>query len=106
MNLRLRFQTPVRFVSTAQMTESTGGIYRAQTITEQVIQAHLVPPHRRMVFFLSGNRLTSERTVIAKGQVTVGERDYVYLPGDLRAYKITGLRRLPGHTEIDVELMQ
>lgn len=96
---------PLRCEKTAQLTDLTGGVYRLKTAESLTFSALLLPPRRRIVRALSGVRLAVTWTIIPEGSPDVSQKDILYLPGDARAYLVTGLRRYPRHMEIDLELL-
>ncbi len=103
--LRRRRLISVRCDKTAQLADATGGVYRLKTVESITFSAVLLPPRRRIVRTLSGIRLAVTWTVIPDTFPNVSQKDYLYLPGDLRAYLVTGLRSFPRHMEIDLELL-
>lgn len=103
--LRRRRLLSVHCDKTAQLADPTGGVYRLKTAVHFDFPALLLPPRRRIVRTLSGFRLSTTWTVIPDGFPDVSQKDYLYLPGDARAYLVTGLRSYPRHMEIDLEIL-
>jgi len=103
--LRRRRLISVRCDKTAQLSDTTGGVYRLKTAESITFSAVLLPPRRRIVRTLSGIRLAVTWTVIPDTFPNVSQKDYLYLPDDTRAYLVTGLRSFPRHMEIDLELL-
>ena len=106
MRLRERLMKDIRRVETGQVIEPSGGVYRLQTVNQITFRGIPCPPKRRTVKTLSGVRLADTWRVLTRKGTAVSEKDYVYLPGDPRAFVITGLRNYPAHMEIDLELLQ
>ncbi len=103
--LRRRRLISVHCDKTAQLSDATGGVYRLKTAVDVDFSAVLLPPRRRIVRTLSGIRLAVTWTLIPDGFPDIDQKDLITLPGDLRAFIVTGLRSFPRHMEIDLELL-
>ncbi|MDD4080955.1 MAG: hypothetical protein PHP02_06045 [Eubacteriales bacterium] len=104
MRLTVRWQRRMAWAKTQVVREVAGGVARVESVNRVGFTGTLCPPKKRLVRSESGMRVAESWTVLPQQALGIHEGDHIYMQGDARCYRVSGVRVYPRHQEIDMEL--
>ena len=104
MRLTVRWQRRMSWAMTQMVKGATGGVARVESAARVTFTGTLLPPKKRLVRSEHGMRVAESWTVMPQKPLSIREGDHIYMQGDARCYRVSGVRVYPRHQEIDMEL--
>lgn len=105
MRNMVRYEMPIRVVSTRPVTGLTGGVVQAEQPDLGYLMMASVRPDRRGERREQGSLRPRERRLLfPHGDTPARQGDHFYMPGDNRCWRCMQRREYPEHTELEAEV--